>query len=322
MRILLLVILAFALCASSSEGQGVKGRPFVLKDYEITWLAPTNHLPTKVWIYKVVPAKFSESQISNLLGICQFKAVDRKRVPLDYPVKDKHLLHFEDKDETRYLDIAPTLGFIQYYDSTAKALGREPVEKVPSEEQSLDLTLKILSKLGIPADQFATKPNSKELKVLRTRGERGGIDKKTGTELSRIVDSRGVILIRQVDGISFTGLGTSGGVRSVFGNHGKIAELQINWRNLQQDRSCTMPTAGEFLKQIKQGSTMLAPQSQIEVEQIQKLAITKVTLSYLGALGDEPQDMIYPFASLDAAIQVQETNTVIQLNSPLCTHAE
>ena len=57
----------------------------------------------------------------------------------------------------------------------------------------------------------------------------------------------------------------------------------------------------------------------VNSHEVKKLTITEISPLYLGLLGENLQDLTYPFASLDAVADTGTTNIAIQLYCPILT---
>lgn len=176
------------------------------KHFEVIWTVPTNHLPPKVWIYKIVPEEFSPAVISNLIALGSFAPEDRTNIPGQPP----RSVYFTSKDATRRLGVVPTCGWVFYYDSNAEAKGHEMPVGVPDEREAYQLGTHCLQKLGIDPSQLATVGESTELRIAKTAGSRNWHDKALGTNVEQTY-MRGVSFIRRVDGIDFDGIAHGGG---------------------------------------------------------------------------------------------------------------
>ncbi|MCI0747837.1 MAG: hypothetical protein L0Y58_20715 [Verrucomicrobia subdivision 3 bacterium] len=89
---LALLICLFMCQSVFSGGLILDGPAFTATNVSIAWNAPTNHWPTSLWIYKVVPQEFSPAVISNLMAIGGFTMKDRSKIEGQRP--DKRLLYF------------------------------------------------------------------------------------------------------------------------------------------------------------------------------------------------------------------------------------
>ena len=290
-----------------------KGVPFILPPaIEITWIARTNDLPQKVWVYKVIPQRFSQDTISNLLHTGDFSTKDKSHIEGQSPFKDKSILYFADKDKTRYLGIFPPIGWIDYSDEKARSEMKELVEGVPTEEEALQMAFDFLPRLGISRSDLVTETN----KIHRVLRERGRFDKTSGTLVKEVI-SRGVFFTRKIDGVEFTGIGLHGGMWIDFGNHGRIAALQASWRKLQPVESHEIAQPDRIVTLIKQGKARISPQEPVNLTEGTRLAVTKMTPYYLGKLGEEPQETVFPFCALEIQAISGETNFLFRLNCPI-----
>ena len=85
--------------------------------------------------------------VSNLMSICEFDWKDMAK-KTDTGIPDKNLIWFSDKKAnwTRYLEIAPSLGWIQF---NADSDSKVSTNGVPNDAEAEKLALEILFRLGI-----------------------------------------------------------------------------------------------------------------------------------------------------------------------------
>jgi hypothetical protein len=295
------------------------GTAFLPADFEIAWSVPTNQQPKPLWVYKNVPQDFSDKAISNLMALGSFTVREKRKLPSEIMAADKDALHFRTKDETRYLTILPSRGWIEYADNSADDVTK-PIKGVPDDSTAQELALKLLNQIGISADELATKPNSSELLTFQEVRRLGHFDKKQGKRVEE-VNSRGIFFIRQIDGIHFAGIGVAGGFFVRFTSNAKVAELRLVWRNLQPYTKYEVASPDRIIRWIKEGKAVM-PAPNVSPSEIRKLTINQISPLYMGALGDEPQDFTYPFASLNAVADLGQTNVNVQLYCPIIDEAK
>jgi len=319
MKRLLLSLLALA--AGNVIGQEAPsfkhdGPPFVTKNCEIVWVAPTNQMPKALCIYQTIPQKFSDKVISNLMALGSFTMSNKTAHTSETRASDEDGAGFVDESEKRYLVISPPLGWIDYEDRKADER-REPVEDALDAATVQKLGLHLLDQLGIPRSQLATKPNSSEPLTFKETRTRGHLDKKQGERLAEVY-SRGVFFVRQIDGVSFAGIGVAGGFDVRFASHARVTKLELVWRNLQPYKKCQVAIPDQIIQWVKEGKAVM-PAPKVNPREVKKLTITEISPLYAGELGEKPQDFTYPFASLDAIADTGPTNIAIQLYCPILT---
>jgi hypothetical protein len=277
---------SFCSPADSFRLEGLKGAAYLPStNIETVWRA-TNDLPRQLWVYQVVPQNFSMAVISNLLQISGFSWKNLTKRPDPY-VEDKKLLRFvNDKQNwTRYLEIAPTLGWVEYY---AGSQAKPPFEGVPSEEETKSLAMDVLFQLGI--DRSLLKEGR------RLEGIQGSLS-RDGQKLTTNVVSRGVSFGRKIDGIESR---NSGCFSIDFETHARITKFSLSWRNLQPYRACPVATPDEIMNFIKTGQTILPVQSYdwTGADHAEKLTIVEATPIYFDREGDKSLDFVYPYVGL------------------------
>jgi hypothetical protein len=287
----------------AAEGPSTNGRPLGAKGPEVVWSAPTNGWPDAVWVYKVRPQQFPPAVVSNLMALAPFTTADRRKSP---PYKDKGTMFFGIPGD-KYLALRPTLGYVEYHDPKAAAVSQlQPVVGVPNERETTQLGLKCLRLAGIDVSQLATKPGSSDLDLHWELDTLGYTDEKTKEEIT-LTNKYGVIFNRRVDGIRMGGKGLWGGVWICFGNHGKVADLKISWRNIEPYQLRPFPSPEEVTLMLKDGRTFW-PGGEAARRRVRKITVLKATPEYVAKYCDEPEDFVCPHVRLEVAADA-ETNT-------------
>jgi hypothetical protein len=234
---------------------------------------------------------------------------------------NERVMYFSDLKGTKHLGIFGNLGWVDYEDLNAVvSMEDTSPATVPSEEECLRLALSWLPKVGIDRSELATMGDSQELRVYRVVRRRGWLDQKTGSETNEVI-LRGVSLIRRVDGIDFDGIGYRGGVAINFGNDGKIAKLEVVWRNLKRSRLHATLTASEMTDAIRAGKAKWQPPVPSQ-NGIKKITVTGVMTLYRGKNGDEEQKVVEPYARLATVVDYGHTNVVANLECPILGAAQ
>jgi hypothetical protein len=315
-------VLAAGLVAAVNGGTFTNESPAGLQGMKIIWAVSTNVWPPsyKIWSYKVIPQEFSDAVISNAMAIGSFTMKDKRKLPAEALAIDKKALSFANKDETKWLTIVPSLGYIKYYnqhaeagftwvvkDSVTNAIN-VPSVGVPNESETTQLGLKYLRLLGINFDEIARKPGTDDFDLHWSKGTRGWTDQKTKKKINEPLDY-GVFFTRRIDGIEGSGFGD---FYIEFGNNAKVSELELSWRNLQPYQlNDNFITPEQIIKSIHSGQTPLPRLVGWPIEEIKILTITNAIPRYGRKPGDEPMDYVVPALQLDAIIDNGKTNMSI-----------
>lgn len=290
------------------------GVPWHLGDATVQWNATLHDLPSSASVYRVVSGGFSPAVVSNLLRLAHLSG--RNRVKPQWEGATERDLSFRDTSETRILDVIPDEGYAILRNTKAIAPPREPVKGVPDERQALKRAEAIASQLGITRNELAKRTGSDELRFTPILHERGAIDRKQG-KLVKTVIARELFLVRALDGIPSIGMGGGGGILLSFGNHGRLAELELTWRTVEAKARYPVATKEQFLDWLKTGRCVCASDL---FGEIQAMTIKNVTPYYLERAGGERQEEIHPIAEIDAAAMCGTTNTPVRLYCPLVVY--
>lgn len=260
----------------------------------VTWKAAVKGLPDNFAVYKVVPKQFSKETIARILEIADFKTTSMKLTP------DQKTMQWRARDKNgtliRSLDISPTTGWITYFNGSTEAPSSQDAEGVPSYDQVDSLALDYLRQLGGDTNQLSLRPCS------RTNRGRSLYKKRGGDLIREDKTMRGAMYSRQLEGIRINGSGGRGGLWIEFGNHAKLARLDLNWRSLESDMRYRTATAKEMVSRIKNGEAIVPEEDLINLNAVtktKKLTVTKVTPYYWGGVGGADQKWVYPFAELE-----------------------
>ncbi len=282
----------------------------------VTWETGAGRLPAELEVLKTAPAVFSLDKISNVVALGEFKDPARAAALLA-PASRGRAATFEEAESGKVLSLTPATGYIEYIDRRADALPGEPVHGVPDEAEALAAARIVLKRLGIAESDLAHRSETGELYRGWVLREIGGYDKQQHKKYKKTT-LRGVILFRQVNGLSLSGPGDCGGVRVEFANEGKIRALAVSWRNLKPHHAAKVADPAKIARWIQQGKAVIRmPDDSYPPGMVKGLSVTKVTPQYLGCNGQEPQSLMYPFAMLRATADLGFTNLVVWVNCPL-----
>ncbi len=297
--IITLLIYAGAACGSLADSfqlEGINGESYHLPyaDSEIDWKA-TNDLPKGLWIYKVIPQEFSQSAITNLMSLCGFQWGNMTKYQDDF-IPDKNLFRFTDKKQNwnKYLIVAPTIGWIEYYtNSTSSTNG------VPSESKAEKLALNVLFQMGIDRSLLCNMHEH-----ITTQGKLS----RNGEKLSTNVVSRGVSYSRLVDGIP----SRNSAIFTIdFGGNAQVTHFRLSWRNLLPYEAHPTLEPKQIIDLIKSGQTKISIfEENPNLNEVKKISVTSVSPIYFESSGMKPLAFVYPYANLELIADMGGTNSV------------
>ena len=124
------------------------------------------------------------------------------------------------------------------------------------------------------------------------------------------VTIRGCMYPREIDGISFIGKSSCGGLWIEFGNLEKVARLDLLWRNLRPDTKYRMASFRQMAKFIRNGQATLPEQDfdPAGLASAKKITVNAIILHYSGEPGDTEQSVAFPFAELRARVILEDSS--------------
>jgi hypothetical protein len=287
------------------------GQPFALRHGRIEW-SMTNSLPITMNVYRVSPTKFSAGLISNVVALGGFTNHAQVISSLSPALKGRDCL-FEEEPARKAISILPRRGTISFINSRTKALARGGVTNVPGNDETLRLARQVYHRLGMDEAAFAKNDTGKEPLFWRTRETHQY--KRDGKPIKEQT-ANGLYLVRGIDGVSFAGVGTFGGLYLLFGNEGKIANFDLCWRNLSTSKELRVVDRNRIADWIRKGKEVfLEPEPDLPPV-IEKLVITDVIPHYYGFNSSEVQEWVYPFLTLEGFAEGAGRKTRVVLCCP------
>jgi hypothetical protein len=309
---LLIVFWLASGAATVCGGTSTNGSSVGLPELEVAWGATTNGWQERLWVYKVASQEFSPPVVSNLLAISGFTNQDRTNRLGEPPFRDKSILFFRNADQSKYLEINPVLGWIDYHDDKAEASSqKQKIEGVPNEQEATRLGFKYLRLCGIENSQIVKKPGTCDFDLHWEKGTLNYTDQETQKEIT-VTNNYGVFFDRCVDGVRVQGFGRGGGVRVRFGNKARIIDLQVCWRNLKPYELREVPPPEQITEQLRAGTIALHPLGSYSIYpagQVRRLTVTKCTFFYEGKYQDEPMDFVRPYVSFEGTADTGQGET-------------
>lgn len=302
------------------------GEPLEGQNIEVIWKVSPEQVPASLKTFTVLPSSFSSQIVSNIIGLCGFKDTGKIRTIFDDAAAGNAANYQEPYPGKpvlgKSLRIVPANGYITYFNPTASSLPGVPAEGVPSRERVLQLATDLLPKLGIKESELARKPSGQEFVYFVTEKRNGRFDKQLKKAVEEVA-ARGVILFRQIDGVSFSGPSDCGGLRVEFGNNEQIRELAVTWRSLKPEKEEAVASKEEIIQAIKHAQAVVKlPEGLGNAAKLKSVTITGLRPYYFGESGTEPQSVVLPYAMLTATADTGVTNFPVSLNCSILKQSD
>jgi hypothetical protein len=324
MKIFSLLAIIFVTAFSSSADSTnsfEKFSPHFSTSTEIIWQAATNNLPKSFWICKRLPPRpFSATVISNaiVLASLQGKGFPKPSTNDFYILKDH---------DPNCQCMIPTIFNINPKSGTISYSMPDPDTNlflIPSDEILVMRAWACASQLGVDPPEVAFKSMTSDFNP-----------DENYNDLTNQLCGRGVFLSRQLDGISFTGIGdngANGGFWIEFGSLGKIRAFSLVWPDLKRDRVEKTASPEQIIACIRAHKIIVIPNGKNDEKYFERIkvlsnaktfAITKIMPSYTeGVMGetptnDAPPEFITPFAEMEAVADFGNGNATVRFVCPI-----
>jgi len=284
------------------------GTPFRRNDLDVRWNAPSNAIPARVWVYRVLPNTFSPKVVDYLVSLGPFTDADRK------PAKANGML-FVKPALLPNLFISFDLGQIRY--QTADRPFANLAVHVPPKTELPELASRFFQTVGIkPSDIVAKSDGTPDLHFSEPSTEHYVHDTVITNVEYRATDFR-----RAVDGAPWVGAETGGDGQVQFGDYGVPRRIWLSWRNLKRHkRFSTVPpkTLIEWIRGGKAVQNMLPPDAEpIDWNSIKRLTITGAKLCYYAGGPFQPSEWLMPFVALWATVDTGHGNIGVEIDCPI-----
>jgi hypothetical protein len=284
---LLLQIIGVASGFSENPRWGVNGIPVPAStNLDVRWDSLGKRLPARVWIYQLLPNRFSPEVISNVTRLCSFTERDKT-------VQNQDGMTFQSADGFRKLTISFPSGSIHYqipeptFGPANLAVGVPPMSQLP------ELATNVLRKLHINFSDVTGYFGSRKFELDET-GMMYFLDHSAITNIAH----RTVYFRRSVDGLPVFGDRCS----FDFGEHGRLAGLSIAWPNLKRSKSFPTVSRTTVLELVRQGRAIHGPVpsnvSDIDWPNVKSILIKNATPCY----SRRNSDRLFPFLKFDGSV--------------------
>jgi len=285
------------------------GTPFQRTDLDVRWNVSSNELPREVWVYKLLPHRFSPAAISKLATLGGFSDKDMVR-------SNANEVAFR-KPDYGYFAALGTSGAIEFNPNKRTYDANNLATNVPSFNELPALTTNLLAELGITLADIERQPDgSPNLHLSQPKTVYG----KPGNFVTNIA-FRTVSFRRAIDGASFVGNGAGGDCYIQFGENGKPAKISMSWRNLERYKAYKTVSQETLTKWLRKGKAVQGrirtDADPIDWKTVKSVTITSAKLCYYGGSTDNPSNWLMPFVALWATVDRGNGTIEVEIDCPI-----
>lgn len=292
-----------------------RGVYFQRTNLVVRWKAPNHPWPKTLWLYQMVPTKYSPMVISNLMTLGSFTERDTR-------FNNSNGIGFS--DPPRSLAISFSTGEISFSDEHNYGV-TNLAKDVPTTNQLFHLMTNFIPKLGINLSEIAKGKNGQpEVNFTEPFTEYYA----NGTFITN-VQWRGIHFNRAIDGIKFLFAGGDGEIN--FGEQGKVVKIRTLWPSLERDKSYSAATPKKIIQWIHEGRAiqkrMLQPyggETVIDWSTVKNLTIKEAKAYYdadffVGERMHQPifPSWVHPYAELWGTVDTGTTNIDVEILCPI-----
>lgn len=270
---------------------------------------PTNKWPSKMWIYQLVPRKFSPRVVSKLMLMCSFTDKDRAQ-------EDTNGVTFKSPDGLRTLAISFSSGSIRYdipephYGPTNLAKGVPQMSEMPG------LTQNFLQKVGIKPSEIMRNTNGMpRFSFWEPLTEYYPKDYPKGGASITNIEFRAVAFRRSVEGAEV--IGDAGYCKLHFGERGKISKIDFSWPDLRRYKSAPTLKPQAIMQLLRQGHArqgpVMADAGDIDWSTVKSVTIKQAWPCYFAG----NSNFLYPFLALWTTVDTGHGVVEVGINCPI-----
>jgi hypothetical protein len=271
-------------------------------DLDVRWDASTKAIPSKVWVYHLLPNDFSPIVISNVMTLCSFSTNE-------YTTQNTSGIAFQNPDGSRKLSISFSSGNIEYETPDPLFGPTNLAKEVPPMSRLPELTTDLLKQINIPLSAVTGFFETDKFNLW----EPLTMYFVSNTIITNIT-FRGVNFRRSVDGIPVV---ACDGGHIYFAEHSHISKLSITWHNLKQYKSFSSLKTKAIVRLLRQGKAIQEPVPMnvgyIDWPNVKSVTIKKAEPLYFA--GDT--DWLYPFLWLDTDVDTGHGIVDVGIDCPI-----
>ncbi len=319
-----IAILVFGLfTAASSPAQPPTLQELTARTFtnaSIVWQA-TDNLPKTFWVYRrVLPKVFSTSVLTRAMVLAgmQNRGIPKPSTNTFFIAED-HAPDYPGPIFTVF-EIDPGNATISYCLPEHSTV---PASDLPSNETVVAQGKKYASEFGLDAAKMLQRPVFSETREI-----------EHGETSINTIRGRGVFLARQLDGTTFFSMRDNGegaeGFSIVFGTHNQLGSFNICWSDVVRYSNQVSANQSEIIGFIHTHRIIVLPDNEENyfadlksLAATRKLTIKKMTTFYGDGIfgevpkNDEPSRFITPFIELDCDAQINNSNMLVRMLSPV-----
>lgn len=280
------------------------GKPFSSPTVPVQWHVQTNVFPPRLSIYHIIPTKFSQAIISNLLSISGLAENDR--------VKGDN---FASTDGTRTLHIVSATGTIEYSNTAVVHSGLTTASVgVPKEAELFGLTTNLLPKLGLSLSEIKRKENSTEREFNFYEPQLTMF--RTNSMFVTNIPERSVFFRRALDNGAVLGNDEGGNCWIFFGSHYAISKIDLKWPAIEVYKSFPSADFKKIAEWIHQGKArhglISSDVGEFDWSKLKSITVTKAEICYV-----TNGKYVYPLASLWTSLDTGYGNVDVEIDCPI-----
>jgi hypothetical protein len=277
---------------------------------DVRWEAPTKTFPSKVWVYRLLPNRWSPEIISRLTACCSFTGEDKAE-------QNANGMMFRSRDGSRRLSISFSFGTIDYETAPHYYMPTNLAKDVPEMSRMPELTTNFLQSIGIRLSDIEKNTNGTPAfgfwQPLTLFFDNGATITNIGF--------RAVSFRRSADGLPF--VGDKGGDCAIqFGEHGQISKIHLSWPNLERQKSYSTVTRKTAMKYLREGKAVqgLLPIDfgDFDWNAVKSVTIKKAWPSYYAG----NSDWLYPYLALWTTVDSGHGNVDVEIDCPIIDEAK
>jgi len=302
------VLIVQALCLATGFSQNPRWQMIdktlipARADLDVRWEAPTKTIPSKVWIYRLLPNNFSPEAISNVVMLCSFTTTNRIE-------QNTNGTAFQSPDGSRKLSISFPSAQIHYETPEPRLSPTNLAKEVPPMSQLPELTTNLLKQVNIPLSAVTGFFETDKFNFWQPPT----MYYVSNTIITNIA-FRAVNFRRTVDEIPI--IACDGG-SAYFGNYGKVSKLLITWHNFNRYKSSPTLKPQAIIQLLRQGKAHQEPVpldvGYIDWPTVKSVTIKEAKPCYFA--GDT--DWLYPFLWLDTNVDTGHGIVDVGIDCPI-----
>jgi hypothetical protein len=276
-------------------------------DLDVRWDAPTKAIPSKVWIYHLLPNDFSSTVISNVMALCSLSANEEI-------ARNANGMAFQNSDGSQKLAISYSSGSIEYETAEPHFGPTNLAKEVPPMSRLPELTTNLLKQINIPLSAVTGYFETDKFNLWEPLTMYF-----TSNSVITNITFRGVNFRRAVDGIPVV---ACDGGRIRFAEHSQVSKLSITWHNLTPDKSFSSLKPKAIVQLLRQGKAIQEPVpmnvGEIDWPHVKSVTIKKAEPLYFAG----ETDRLYPFVLLQTVVDTGNGMVEVGIDCPIIDEAK